>query len=220
MKIKIKIFIISLVLLANACVNNSKKVTDNNTCEDQLKKTKNDLSEVEDQLKANYNQLYPSPEDVSDQVLIPISEYRNTTNRIPDKNARYKPSGTIDSKKETLDLIIPVTENKLKIVNYINVSTPITNAILLVLDGNNGKGTNDKPITSVIRKKIKLKKIGLPSDIEKLFVFVLHDNNVNASHVLEYIDCLSKNPDYSRNNECLRTIGKLIPLERGGDIVP
>lgn len=87
------------------------------------------------------------------------------------------------------------------------------------MDGNNGKGTNVSPITSVVKKKIKLKKIGLPSNLEQLFVFVLHDNDVNNRHIIEYINCLTNNPEYTRDNECLK-LDKFIPLERGGDIVP
>jgi hypothetical protein len=216
---KIKFFVLSFLLLLNTCSNNSKTSSSNNNCEDELKQTKDTLTELKTVLQNNYKAMFPIPDDIGNQELISIQKYNSESNTIPVKDDRYKVSGIIDSKKGTLDIIVPVTENKLRIVNYINVSTEKTNAILLVLDGNNGKGTNVSPITSVIKKKIKLKKIGLSSNLEQLFVFVLHDNDVNNRHIIEYINCLTNNPEYTRDNECLK-LDKLIPLERGGDIVP
>lgn len=227
MKIKFITFCL-LIFTVFSCNQSLKKELTDGTCEVELEKTKEKLKTVKDSLDfilTSHNFLFPKPDDINNQQSIPINEFPDPTS----VNKRYGVKGVIDLKNDKIDVFVPVTENKLKIINYVNISTNNTNAILIILDGNNGNRTNGNIITKVIKKQFKISKMGLNDSLlkahKKIKIFILHDDNFNIGHVIGYKKCITINPGYDKNqmDKCLMVnwkIGILRPDEDGGDIIP
>jgi len=106
---------------------------------------------------------------------------------------RYKLIGnseinTINYHKEKVTLEIPITADTLKIIEIINISTydtPVNsvNAILILLDGNNGDETDKGNPDFILQSNFKLTKlsdIGVDLDVleshGKLLIITLHDD--------------------------------------------
>jgi len=201
-------------------------------CNKELDVTKGDLKKTQDSLntaqidQAHYLELdhlnkilFPAPENgniVQESIL--IKDIKNRSEKLE----RYKAYGSFNTKNNTIKVNIPITENKLRIVNYENISSDDINALLIVLDGNSGKDTPFNSITKIIKKQFNIKKLGL-NTVElkkdgKLIIIVLHDDNFNYLHTIKYKKCINRLSDYD-GGYCTG-IDKSKPNEDGGDIIP
>ncbi len=223
---KIKLFVLLLPLLSLlACDKQEKRDVqlenceqNTRTCEDDLKKCEIFKEKYED-LKTLHESLFPIPDDVD---IIEIEDIEDPSSYQTKRN--FDVEGGFDFKNDQIEIKIPVSTKKLKIVNYFSISTTKTNVLLIVLDGNNGIPNSNKPDKYFIKKKFKINKTGLKKqrliNDNKLKVIILHDDNFNSGHVIALQRCIQSNDGYG--DSCYDIIlPKMVrPNEIGGDIVP
>lgn len=106
------------------------------------------------------------------------------------------------TEKKKIKLLIPIPETNLKVKRVHNISSLKKNAILVVLDGNNGKETGST-VKKLIRcnipfGKIKGKRMNRKSLEEhgKLLVYILHDDNVDRCLVKTFRRCVENQSSY------------------------
>jgi hypothetical protein len=137
---------------------------------------------------------------------------------------RYDVFGDFSIKEDRLTVFIPVTHNKLNIEDWINISTPDINAILIKISNNSYDSTKEKPITKVIEKVFSIKALGLDtielSNDKKLKVIILNENSSDISVQKNfYTKCLEGETDYIKKSCQLPRIKSIRPNEDGGDIL-
>jgi hypothetical protein len=150
----------------------------------------------------------------------------------------HKELNTIDNKYENINLQIPVTNEFLKIVDVVNISSNNINAILVLVNGNEGDPTCGQPLTHFITSNLKVAKIDglrITNSNKKLLVIVFHDdefysNNETANFVQyvkncsDYEKCASdimSQPPLCDKKYMLDKDGNAIflPREKGADIL-
>ena len=209
---KTKFIFLSLALLIFlSCNNDSKEASTKQTCEEKL----NEAYSWDDT-------LFPLPDDLDDQQIMTVAKYRTISGEFHIKKNRHLPSGDIDFNNNTIKMIIPVTDNSLKIVNYLSISRPHISALLIVLDNKTAITTPDTTPTHVIKKTFDISKTGLKikSLIQhnRLSVFVLHTNDFHIGKIVEYLKCIDSLPGY--NHSCFRIQFPISPNDNDGDIIP
>lgn len=148
---------------------------------------------------------------------------------------RYQLKDTVANrfnvKENTIYVKIPVTEEKLNIKKVVDVSSDSLNAIVIVLDGNDGEETEDLPIIGFKVCKLKINKIkGLDKELlkkhGKLKVFVFHDDKFDKDKLKkEFENCIKKSTKYDES-KCTLSRSMidqnpgLAPREQEGDIIP
>lgn len=208
------------------CTNKEEQKEKLNTCEEALKKCEKIKEKYEDS-RQTFKALFPVPDDIEEVGIEPINN--------PDTynfERRFDVEGNIDFTKKEINIKIPTNTDKLKIVHYLNISTDKVNALLIVLDGNNGNPTYPldnswklETHTQFITKKFKISKTGLDEtklqEHGMLMVLVLHDDNFNGGHIAELLKQIIIAGDYDEDIYDKIVFPKMLrPDEIGGDIVP
>lgn len=183
------------------------------TCEDELQKVKDQLQEIRD----FQEEIFPPPASISNQDNIPIGDYTGT---YPVKE-KYRTSGSLNTNIDLIDIIIPVTDEDIRIVNCINMSHKDINAILVVLSKENALPTDGHSITRIIKNQFKITELGLMNRLikeNKLLVIVLYDNNFTGTHVVKYHRIIDHHNSYEDIRDEINI--SIRPNEDGGDIIP
>ncbi|MFC0605317.1 hypothetical protein [Winogradskyella pulchriflava] len=137
---------------------------------------------------------------------------------------RYDVFGDFSIKEDRLTVFIPVTDDKLKIEHYRDISTPDINALLIRISNSSDNDTKELPITKVIKKDFSIKSLNLDenelSKDKKIKIIILNENNSDISaHTAFYHNCLKTINKYSKSS-CLMPKNDFIkPNEDGGDII-
>ena len=153
--------------------------------------------------------------------------------------------------KKIVELAIPVTNEKVMVdkERIFNVSSKEINALLVVLDGNNGQKTKKTPVINHIKcsipfKNIKKKGMQFRSRLrkdKKMLIIVVHDDIVGKKEITNYcylkyikdkVDQYRDYKDVSQNWELnlykfscgdetldLREDKRLKPREDDGDVI-
>ncbi len=217
MKTKFITLCIAILIVLSCKQNSEKKSLENVTCEDELKLLKDKLHD----LMETHDAVFPTPCCLNNQDVIPVDDYQG---RYVIKD-RYETSGEINSDTDEIDIIIPITDNQLRIVNAVNISGNEINALLIILKGNGGIKTPTGAATHLIKNKFKISKLGLKPNLSKLMVIVMHDANFNGAHVVSYQriinnPCTTYEDIKAYINSQEWKIDKSRPGEDGGDIIP
>jgi hypothetical protein len=166
-------------------------------------------------------------EDASENETIPL------VNSV----IRYDVKGFFSLEQDELTVLIPVTDNTIKIADEppINISTAKLNVLLIrVDDENSNECTKLTPVTGYLKETYSLKGLGFKkehfSTHKKIKIIVINNDGTDYSTLAQnYKDCLSKETDYLKdsclnfNTYCAEAEDleneNIRPNEDGGDII-
>lgn len=132
----------------------------------------------------------------------------------------------IDFDEKIINISIPITDDRLRIVCTKGLSTNKFNVLFIQLDGANGLETNLLPITSHLSAQLEIEKIsGLDfTTLEKhdnLLVCVMHDDDVTRDDLNKFKEHFESNYDtYPERTICFSGILDTYYLKQKPDKKP
>ncbi len=221
----LKLSLVAIMGILISCKNEVK-----NPCCDELEETKKineDLLKTNKELEDKYLQ-------VQEQINYRTKSINNASKTqviedIPaNRQANYSryrlrkdlSENNFKTDLNEINIAIPITNENLRIVDYFHISTESTNAMVIILDGNQGGRTDPNNPRWLLKETLNIDKIGLDKNNllrdGKIKVFILHENDPSdiIIKICSYRECV-KNSGYSKEGLC----NAFVPLEDEGSII-
>lgn len=145
----------------------------------------------------------------------PISQKLNSSISSASVLKRYKPDlrnnrSNFNVSRDLIKMSIPITDNKLRVMDAKNISSEKQNAILVILDGNGGFPTSMEDVTGVLEVEYKLSDLFSNTrrldEHKKLRVVVFHDDDVTMDKINFFKNCIERNNGNYNDVKCTRSI--------------